>query len=153
MELGRAQVHLSASTWRQPLPPAASPERAALIEHVAKRILATSDGRLRVGIDGLTASGKTSFGHELAERISCAGRPVLRASLDDFKKPWRDRHLYDRESGEGTTETHSTMRSLQRFCSSRPALPDPGTASCAASTLSPRWITLPSSRARQPMQF
>jgi uridine kinase len=101
MELGRAQVHLSASTWRQPLPPAASPERAALIEHVAKRILATSDGRLRVGIDGLTASGKTSFGHELAERISCAGRPVLRASLDDFKKPWRDRHLYDRESGEG----------------------------------------------------
>jgi hypothetical protein len=26
---------------------------------------------------------------------------VLRASLDDFKKPWKDRHLYDRESGEG----------------------------------------------------
>ena len=21
--------------------------------------------------------------------------------MDDFKKPWRDRHLYDRESGEG----------------------------------------------------
>jgi hypothetical protein len=58
-------------------------------------------GRLRVGIDGLTASGKTSFGHELAEWISDAGRAVLRASLDDFKKPWRDRHLYDRESGEG----------------------------------------------------
>jgi uridine kinase len=101
MELGRAQIHLSASTWRQPLPPAASSERAALIDNVAGRIMAVSDGRLRVGIDGLTASGKTSFGHELAERISCAGRPVLRASLDDFKKPWRDRHLYDRESGEG----------------------------------------------------
>jgi uridine kinase len=26
---------------------------------------------------------------------------VLRASLDDFKRPWRERHLYDRESGEG----------------------------------------------------
>ena len=26
---------------------------------------------------------------------------MLRATLDDFKKPWRDRHLYDRESGEG----------------------------------------------------
>jgi uridine kinase len=25
----------------------------------------------------------------------------LRPCLDDFKKPWRDRHLYDRESGEG----------------------------------------------------
>lgn len=56
---------------------------------------------MAVGIDGLTASGKTSFGHELAERVAQAGRPVLRASLDDFKKPWRDRHLFDRESGEG----------------------------------------------------
>lgn len=26
---------------------------------------------------------------------------MLRACLDDFKHPWRDRHLYDRESGEG----------------------------------------------------
>jgi uridine kinase len=25
----------------------------------------------------------------------------LRACLDDFKRPWRDRHLYDRESGDG----------------------------------------------------
>jgi uridine kinase len=101
MGLDRGQVHLSVSTWRQPMPPAASPERAALLEHLTGRILACGDGRLRVGIDGLTASGKTSLGHELAERISLAGRPVLRASLDDFKKPWRDRHLYDRESGEG----------------------------------------------------
>jgi uridine kinase len=58
-------------------------------------------GRLRVGIDGLTASGKTSFGHELAEQVVHSGRQALRTSLDDFKKPWRDRHLYDRESGEG----------------------------------------------------
>ena len=65
------------------------------------RVLALGRGRLRVAIDGRTAAGKTSFGHELAQRLSAAGRPVLRASLDDFKKPWRDRHLYDRESGEG----------------------------------------------------
>jgi uridine kinase len=57
--------------------------------------------RLRVGIDGLTAAGTTSFGHELAEKVGGTGRQVLRASLDDFKKPWSDRHLYDRESGEG----------------------------------------------------
>ncbi|MBB2747963.1 UNVERIFIED_ORG: hypothetical protein FHR35_007844 [Microbispora rosea subsp. rosea] len=42
-----------------------------------------------------------AVGHELAEHLARAGRPVLRASLDDFKRPWRDRHLYDRESGEG----------------------------------------------------
>ncbi|MFI5780844.1 hypothetical protein [Nocardia sp. NPDC051570] len=72
-----------------------------MVDHVAERILALGDHRLAVGVDGFTASGKTSFGHELAERIARAGRPVLRASLDDFKNPWRDRHLYDRESGEG----------------------------------------------------
>lgn len=97
----RAEVHSSASTWRQPAPPAVSPERSALVKAIAERVLTIGTGRLLVGIDGLTASGKTSFGHELAEWISAAGRPVLRASLDDFKKPWKDRHLYDRESGEG----------------------------------------------------
>ena len=71
------------------------------MEHVRDLVLALGPGRLRVGIDGFTASGKTSFGHELAYALSDAGRPVLRASLDDFKHPWRDAHLYDRKSGEG----------------------------------------------------
>jgi uridine kinase len=97
----RARVQLSVSTWQQPFPPAASLGRAALLDRVAERNLSSGDGRLRGAVDGLTAAGKTSFGHELAERISGAGRPVLRASLDDFKRPWEDRHLYDRGSGEG----------------------------------------------------
>ncbi|MEV4502979.1 uridine kinase [Streptomyces klenkii] len=101
MRSPQADVHHSASSWRQPCPPAASGERSMLVEEVVKRILNLGQGRLLVGIDGFTAAGKTSFGHELAEWISAAGRPVLRATLDDFKKPWRDRHLYDRESGEG----------------------------------------------------
>jgi len=95
------EIHLSASTWQQPLPAATSARRSALLARVAEWVLSCGDGRVRVVIDGLTAAGKTSFGHELAQHISAAGRPVLRASLDDFKKPWRDRHLYDRESGEG----------------------------------------------------
>jgi uridine kinase len=94
-------VFVSQSTWRQPFPVAASARRRHLIQYVAGRIVACSEARLRIGIDGRTAAGKTSFGHELAEHISRTGRPVLRATLDDFKKPWRDRHLYDRESGEG----------------------------------------------------
>ncbi|MGW2426791.1 uridine kinase [Streptomyces sp. NPDC001709] len=101
MGLQRAGVHHSVSTWQQPYPATTSHERRALVERIAKRILALGQGRLAVAIDGLTAAGKTSFGHELAEWISAAGRPVLRATLDDFKKPWKDRHLYDRESGEG----------------------------------------------------
>src|SRR6266498_4861836 len=98
---GRAAVHRSVSTWGQPIPPMATPERSALVERIGNRIVAMGDGRLRVGVDGPTAAGKTTFGHELAEQISRAGRPVLRASLDDFKKPWGDRYLFDRESGEG----------------------------------------------------
>ncbi|MCU1648099.1 MAG: hypothetical protein JWN03_8374 [Nocardia sp.] len=97
----QGEIHRSVSTWQQPVPPPASPERTALVAQVADRILALGPGRLRVGIDGLTAAGKTSFGHELADRISRAGRPVLRASLDDFKRPWSEAHLYDRLSGEG----------------------------------------------------
>lgn len=81
MRSPQADVHHSASSWRQPCPPAASVERSMLVEGIAKRILNLGQGRLLVGIDGFTAVGKTSFGHELAEWISAAGRPVLRATL------------------------------------------------------------------------
>ncbi|MFI7227360.1 uridine kinase [Nonomuraea angiospora] len=99
--LSGVRVQYSVSTWQQPCPAPASPERSTLVARVAERVLACDVGRVLVGIDGFTASGKTSFGHELAEQIVRAGRPALRATLDDFKKPWKDRHLYDRESGEG----------------------------------------------------
>lgn len=71
------------------------------MSQLAETITSLGPGRLRVAVDGRTAAGKTSFGHELAGAIAALGRPVLRASLDDFKRPWRERHLYDRESGEG----------------------------------------------------
>jgi uridine kinase len=98
-----AQDFWSVSTWQQPEPQPLSPTRTRLIEDVADRICRLSPGRLRVAIDGYTAAGKTSFGHELASAIRRRGRPTLRASLDDFKNPWREaRELgYDRVSGEG----------------------------------------------------
>jgi uridine kinase len=85
------------------MPAVASEQRSALIGEVAGRITALRPGRLRVAIDGMTTAGKTSFGHELAAAIRNLGRPTLRASLDDFKNPWREaRELgYDRESGPG----------------------------------------------------
>jgi uridine kinase len=128
-------VFRSVSTWQQPLPPAATPERSAVLDHVAARILACGPGRLRVGIDGLTAAGKTSLGHELAERISRSGRPVLRASLDDFKKPWRDRHLYDRESGEGYYRNAFDYEVVTRLLL-EPAAAD-GSGECALCSIDP----------------
>ena len=70
---------------------------------VAQRTVDLSAGRIRVAVDGFTAAGETSFGHELAAAVRACGRPTLRASLDDFKRPWREavEEGYDRVSGEG----------------------------------------------------
>jgi uridine kinase len=70
---------------------------------VAGQVAGLGTGRLRVAVDGRTGSGKTSFGHELAAALRGLGRPAMRASMDDFKHPWRHarEHGYDRVSGEG----------------------------------------------------
>jgi uridine kinase len=97
------QAFESVSSWRQPLPSPASAERTAVVSEVAARVAGLGAGRLRVGVDGRTAAGKTSFGHEVAVALRGLGRPTLRASLDDFKHPWRHarEHGYDRVTGEG----------------------------------------------------
>jgi len=97
------QAFESVSTWRQPAPSPASAARSALIADVAAQVAGLGPGRLRVAIDGLTCAGKTSFGHELATALRKLGRPTARASLDDFKNPWREAREqgYDRLSGEG----------------------------------------------------
>ena len=70
---------------------------------MADTISQLSPRRLRIVIDGRTGAGKTSFGHELAAALRELGRSTLRASLDDFKHPWRDARErgYDRVTGEG----------------------------------------------------
>ncbi len=98
---GTASVEYSVSTWFQAVPPVPGPVRGAVLDQIVAMIDVLGGHRLRVAIDGFTASGKTSLGHELARGLALRGRPVFRASLDDFKRPWSDRHLYDRESGEG----------------------------------------------------
>ena len=93
----------SISTWKQPAPPQASHQRQAVIDRLAGRIVELSPKRLRIAVDGYTASGKTTFANELAAAVRDLGRSTLRASFDDFKKPWRDAvdKGYDRVSGEG----------------------------------------------------
>lgn len=116
-------VTVSASTWRQPPPPVGGPQRATVLRVVADRIGAIDTGRVRVAIDGPTAAGKTSFGHELASALSDDGRDVFRASLDDFKRPWAERHDYDRFTGEGyyrNAYDHEAVQSLLL----EPASPD-----------------------------
>ena len=108
------QAYESVSTWRQPMPRSASAKRTATIGVVAEWI-ATDPGRLRVAVDGLTGAGKTSFGHELAAALRRLGRPTMRASMDDFKHPWRHarEHGYDRISGEGYYRNAYDFRSAR----------------------------------------
>jgi uridine kinase len=115
------QAFESVSTWRQDTPQPLSAQRTELIGEIASRILAIGPHRLRIAVDGYTASGKTSFAHELAAQIRALGRPTLRASFDDFKKPWRDAQEkgYDRTTGEGY------YRNAPDFESARALLLDP----------------------------
>ena len=71
----RVVTEFSVSTWQQPMPPAPSPERAPVLDRLVEMIDALGDHRLRVAIDGFTAAGKTSLGHELARALSRRGRP------------------------------------------------------------------------------
>jgi uridine kinase len=109
------QAFESASTWRQPMPPQSSAERAGVIGVLAGWIAELGPGRLRVAVDGLTGAGKTSFGHELAAALRGLGRPTMRASMDDFKHPWGHarEHGYDRVTGEGYYRNAYDFRSAR----------------------------------------
>jgi uridine kinase len=116
-------VRFSLSSWQQPMPPPAGVVRAAVLDHVEDAVLAFGDRRVRVAIDGRTAAGKTSLGHELAQRLAARGRVTLRASLDDFKRPWREADRYDRVSGEGYYRNAFDVDAIRRFLL-EPAAPE-----------------------------
>ena len=56
---------------------------------------------LRLGIDGVDASGKTSLADELVAPLTAMGRPVFRASIDGFHRPRAERYKMGRQSPEG----------------------------------------------------
>ena len=119
----KGRVELSLSTWCQPVPAVLNPERSPVLEHIADRIQTLGHRRVRVGVDGRTAAGKTTLGHELAMLLADADRVVLRASLDDFKRPWAEAHLYDRTSGDGYYRNAFDLQAIHRLLL-EPAGPD-----------------------------
>ena len=56
---------------------------------------------VRVGIDGIDASGKTTLADEVAEAIAATGRQVIRASIDGFHNPAEVRRKRGVMSAEG----------------------------------------------------
>lgn len=74
-----------------------------VLETVALRIPRAESGwvRLAVDVDGFDGAGKTTFANELGEVLTAAGRPVVRASVDDFHNVRRLRYRRGRDSWEG----------------------------------------------------
>ena len=71
------------------------------LDLIASRVLAAvpSQGRASVAIDGVGASGKTTFARALAEAVTT--RPVILLHTDDFFNAAAIRHARGRNSPEG----------------------------------------------------
>lgn len=63
--------------------------------------LVPAGDRVRVAIDGPSGAGKTVFADGLAAALHRAGRPVLRASVDDFHRPRAERYRRGNRSPTG----------------------------------------------------
>lgn len=54
-----------------------------------------------VAIDGASGSGKSTFADELAATLEISGEEVIRASIDSFHRPRRERYRLGADSPEG----------------------------------------------------
>jgi uridine kinase len=76
--------------------------RHHVLEQLAEQIAAIQRAHpVRVGIDGRSAAGKTTLADELTVSLGQLGRPIIRASVDDFYRPAGERYRRGRESPEG----------------------------------------------------
>ncbi len=75
-----------------------------MIAQVAGILCAWARDTLRVAVDGITSSGKTTFASEIAEAVSARGRPVARVSMDGYHHRRAHRHRQGRLSADGYYE-------------------------------------------------
>ena len=83
--------------------PAVSAKRTAVLNLVASEIVvaARRHGRAMVAIDGASGSGKSTFADELAATLEVSGNQVVRASIDSFHRPRRERYRLGADSPDG----------------------------------------------------
>jgi len=76
--------------------------RQALLQELSSWIAELEIERpVRLGIDGVDASGKTTLANELVAPLQSLGRPVVRASIDGYHRPRSERYRLGRQSPEG----------------------------------------------------
>jgi uridine kinase len=92
-----------------------TPERAEVLARIAAELVKVPVAHpLRVAIDGVTASGKTTVADELAVAVRAEGRPCIRVSMDGFHNPRAVRHRQGRESAVGYYEDAYDFDALRR---------------------------------------
>lgn len=89
--------------------------RARVLGRIADHLTALDPGHpLRVGVDGITAAGKTTAAAELAAAIEERGRPVIPLSFDGFHNPRARRYQQGRESADGYYEDAYDTAAMRR---------------------------------------
>jgi uridine kinase len=74
----------------------------ALLDRLADTIATLHrNRRIRVAVDGVDGAGKTVLADALAPLVAAKGRPVIRASVDDFHHPRAIRYARGRYSADG----------------------------------------------------
>ncbi|MEU4427451.1 uridylate kinase [Actinoplanes sp. NPDC024001] len=91
--------------------------RDELLAHLAEAAGGLALGHpTRVAVDGPPAAGKTTLADELAAVLRDRGRPVIRATIDDFLHPRAQRYRRGEYSAEGcyfdTHDNHALNRLL-----------------------------------------
>ncbi|MDI2588627.1 hypothetical protein OR571_16315 [Psychrobacillus sp. NEAU-3TGS] len=79
--------------------------RSELISDIAYRIICLKRLHpIRVGVSGITSSGKTTFANELMEELRSRKMDVIRTSIDNFHNPRVIRYRQGKESAIGYYE-------------------------------------------------
>ncbi|MBA3303164.1 MAG: uridine kinase [Acidimicrobiia bacterium] len=76
--------------------------RQAVVDRLAGKVASLAPHpNLLVGIDGASATGKSTLADELAEALQARDLVVVRASIDSFHRPRRERYHRGPDSPEG----------------------------------------------------
>lgn len=91
--------------------------RNELISEIANKILSLNVAHpIRVGVSGITASGKTTLANELMEELQKRKTDVVRTSIDHFHNPRVIRYRQGKESAIGYYEdAHDYTSFMQKL--------------------------------------
>ncbi|WP_088044481.1 uridine kinase [Bacillus sp. EAC] len=90
-------------------------KRNELVSEIANRILRLNlTHPIRVGVSGITASGKTTLANELMEELRVRKIDVVRTSIDNFHNPRNVRYRQGKESAIGYYEDAHDYNSFKQ---------------------------------------